>query len=195
MLGDMKYLALFLTLALPLFSFQLTCPVDVPETRVLEKITYKEVSDGVRAEIRLSDGSVWKWTPLPYDENLLRKWMKGDEIFIKTLNHPGIALQNLKQPHYIPIVSISFDSYTMYPFIEEIGEECRSLILCDGSEWEPIFGFNVRTLHYWSLGDRVIPVRGLNGEYELINLDIPHENRGQIERTIQVYKKGAPSSD
>ena len=50
-----------------------------------------------------------------------------------------------------------------------------------------MYDFNKRTLYHWALGDRIVPVKGMHENFELINLDIPQENRCQIERFIEVF--------
>lgn len=154
--------------------------------RKIESITYRSQQGATIALIQLTDGSIWKWSPDPYSENLLRRWEEGDEILIQSINHSGFGLKNLNKPHYSPIVSLSFNSYLLYPTF--VGRDhCYGLIyLSDGTQWQILYDFNKRTLHHWSHGDRIIAVKGIQNNYELINLDIPHENRCQIERFMEV---------
>ncbi|NGX38835.1 MAG: hypothetical protein KR126chlam1_00150 [Chlamydiae bacterium] len=156
------------------------------ELRKLDSISYRSQIGSTIALIKLSDGSLWKWMPDPFSENLLRKWAPGDEIIIRTPNQPGYVLQNLSRPHYTPIVSLSFGSYPVFPSIAEINKELSQIELDDGSLWQLIYEFNHRTLYHWSEGDRIVAVRGMQENYELINLDIPFANRSEIERCIQV---------
>jgi len=151
--------------------------------RTIDSITYRSQMGATVALIKLSDESIWKWMPDMYSENLLRTWSEGDEILIRACNHPGLSLQNLSRPHYCPLVALSFHSYPLFPTIESIDD--TTLLLSDGTEWEIEFDFNKRTLNYWSVGDRIIPVRGIHRNLELINLDIPYENKAQVERSIQ----------
>lgn len=174
-----KLLILTLVLSLKLYS-------DDSLVRTIESISYRSQQGNTIALIELSDTSVWKWIPDTYSENLLRKWEHGDEVIVKTINHPGFILQNLSKPLYSPTVSLTFNSYLIFPSIENYDEKNYSLNLSDGTQWNLVFDFNQRTLHHWSYGDRIIPVQEENGVFELINLDIPHENRTKIERSVQV---------
>lgn len=153
-------------------------------SRTVESISYRSYQGATIALVTLTDQSTWKWIPDLYSENYLRKWKEGDEIIIRVTNHPGFALQNLNQPHYTPIVALSFHSYLLYPYIANY--EDGVIELSDGSQWDLIYDFNKRTLCHWSIGDRIIPVQGIQNNFELINLDIPYENRCQIERFIEV---------
>lgn len=163
-----------------------------PLYRTIESISYRSQQGNTIALIKLSDDSVWKWIPDTYSENLLRKWAYGDPVVIKTTNHPGFILHNLTHPVYSPTVSLTFNSYLLFPSLEQFDLENRLLTLSDGTEWEILFDFNKRTLHHWATGDRIIPVEGEHGNFELINLDIPHQNRAQIERNIQVGPLAPP---
>jgi hypothetical protein len=153
-------------------------------TRTLASISYRSLNGSTVALITLTDQSTWKWIPDLYSENLLRKWKEGDPIIVSVTNHPGFALQNTSQPHYMPIVALSFHSYLLYPYI--VGYEDEVIELSDGTQWDLIYDFNKRTLCHWSFGDRIIPVQGSQNNFELINLDIPYENRCQIERFVEV---------
>lgn len=154
--------------------------------RKIESITYRSQQGATIALIQLTDGSIWKWSPDLYSENLLRRWAEGDEILIQAINHPGFSLKNLNKPHFNPIVALSFNSYLLYPTVVSC-DNCHGVIeLSDGAKWEILYDFNKRTLHHWSAGDRIVAVKGIQGNYELLNLDIPHENRCQIERLMEV---------
>jgi len=163
--------------------------------RTLESITYRSQAGMMVALIKLSDDSVWKWAPDAYSENLLRKWAEGDRIVIRTANHPGFILQNLERPHYMPTVSSSFNSYPLFPAIVDISSNRSEVTLTDGSKWELIYAFNQKALCEWTQGDRVVPVKGFQHTYDLINLDIPYENRCMIERSVQVAKSQVPALD
>lgn len=155
-------------------------------TRKIESISYRSNQGATVVLIQLTDGSVWKWCPDLYSENLLRRWSEGDEILIQAINHPGFGLKNLNKPYYNPIVALTFNSYLLYPSVTSI-DNCYGVIeLSDGNKWQILYDFNKRTLLHWSKGDRIITVRGIQNNYELINLDIPHENRSQIERVMEV---------
>lgn len=154
--------------------------------RKVDSITYRSQGGNTLALIKLSDETVWKWIPDVYSENLLRTWAEGDEILIKTINHPGFILQNLSKPLYSPTVSLTFNSYPLFPTIESVDLENNVILLSDGSQWELMYDFNQRTLRHWSIGDRIIPVRGIHESLELISLDIPHGNCCQVERNIQI---------
>ena len=159
---------------------------EIPIERTLEEIDYRSRSGETIALIKLSDGSIWKWTPDFYSENFLRKWTKGDPIIVQTVNHPGFILQNLSHPHYTPAVALSFQSYLLFPSIKGYETQHDIVTLSDGSEWQLIYDFNKRTLYHWSIDDRIIPVKGVHENYELVNIDVPYENRSQIERCIEV---------
>jgi len=161
----------------------------------LDSITYRSQIGTTIALIKLSDDSVWKWIPDAYSENLLRKWSEGDEVIVSVVNHPGFILQNLSKPHYIPTVALSFNSYPLFPCIENFSENNTVIELSDGSKWELLYDFNKRTLFHWSVNDRVIPVKGMHDYFQLINLDIPHENRCLIERNVQVAQLTSSSED
>lgn len=173
-----KFFALLLLIA-PLTA-------QVPLERTVQSIDYRSQSGATVVLITLSDGSIWKWLPDPYSENLLRKWTAGDPIIIQAVNHPGFFLQNLTKPLYIPPVALSFNSYLLFPSIENYEKELDRITLSDGSQWELVYDFNKRTLYHWAKEDRIIPVKGIHNNYELINIDVPFENRGQIERCIEV---------
>lgn len=168
----------------------LTLSLQALQSRSIESIKYHSQQGSTIALINLSDGSTWKWLPDFYSENLIRTWREGDEVTISVGNQPGFLLKNLSKPLYEPTVALSFTSYTLFPSIEYIEEETISL--SDGSHWKYIFDFNKRTLRYWKQGDRIIPVEGSNKNFVLINLDIPHGNRGQIERQIDVLPSQNP---
>lgn len=172
----MKYLTLILFFSSVIFA----------NDREIESITYRSQAGATVALIQLNDGSVWKWSPDLYSENLLRRWEEGDKVLIQAINHPGFGLKNLSKPHYTPIVSLSFNSYPLYPTVEKCDNSYGVLELSDGTQWEILYDFNIRTLHHWTPGDRIIAVKGIQDNFELINLDIPHENRGQIERFMEV---------
>ncbi|MDN3505754.1 MAG: hypothetical protein P0S96_00805 [Simkaniaceae bacterium] len=172
----MKYLAFFLCVLSSLSAFD----------REIESITYRSQAGATISLIQLNDGSVWKWSPDLYSENLLRRWEVGDRVLIQAINHPGFGLKNLDKPHYTPIVSLSFNSYPLYPTVKKCDNSYGVLELSDGTKWEILYDFNIRTLHHWTTGDRIIAVKGIQDNFELINLDIPHENRGQIERFMEV---------
>lgn len=155
--------------------------------RSVESITYHSQSGQTIALIKLTDESVWKWSPDFYSENMLRKWQQGDEILVQANCKPGLLLKNLHHPHYIPQVALTFNSYLVFPSIESIENE--TIFLSDGSVWEFLFEFNRRTLRHWSIGDRIIPVRGEIENFQLINIDIPFDNRAKIERYIEVLPK------
>ena len=161
-------------------------------TRKIESINYRSQVGSTIALITLTDGSVWKWTPDIFSENLLRKWTEGDEVTIRVINHPGYILQNLSKPHYTPTVALTFNSYQLFPSLAKCENGDGIIELSDGSQWELIYDFNLRTLHYWAIGDRIIPVKGSQGNFALINLAIPFETRCYIERYIEVlpYTKG-----
>lgn len=159
-----------------------------PVTRTLDSIAYRSQLGSTVGLIKLSDGSIWKWSPDTYSENLLRKWAEGDEIVIRAINQPGFILQNLKKPHFSPTVALSFNSYPLFPYIEQFDEESKVILLSDGSLWELLYDFNIRTLVHWAIGDRIIAVRGASTNFELINLDIPYEKRNPIERNVQVTR-------
>jgi len=164
------------------------CHADIAcKPRTIESITYHSQSGQTIALIKLSDGSVWKWSPDFYSENLLRKWQEGDEILIQANCNPGLTLFNLKRPHYSPQVALTFNSYLIFPSIESV--DGYTIYLSDGSEWEFLYDFNKRTLRHWALDDRIIPVRGAGENFQLINIDIPYDNRAQIERFIEVAPK------
>lgn len=182
-----KYLTLFVLLTTTLFSS--------PYVRTIDSISYKSQGGSTLVLIQLSDSSSWKWTPDAYSENLLRKWQKGDQIVIKTVNHPGFILQNLASPLYTPTVCLSYNSYNLYPYIEEIDLREDHITLSDGSKWELVYDFNKRTLVHWSVGDRIIPVVGEADNQELINLDIPFDNRCQVERSIQIIACEPPPTE
>jgi len=172
----MKYLILFILFSSLVFASE----------REIETITYRSQAGTTIALIQLNDGSIWKWSPDLYSENFLRRWEEGDKVLVQAINHPGFGLKNLSKPHYTPIVSLSFNSYTLYPTVENCDDSYGVLELSDGTKWEILYDFNIRTLHHWSSGDRIIAVKGIQDNFELINLDIPHENRCQIERFMEV---------
>ena len=153
-------------------------------SRKIDSIDYRSQQGKTIALIKLSDGSLWKWFPDTFSENMLRKWEQGDEIIIRILNQPGFLLQNLGKPHYNPSVALSFNSYPIFPSITQY--ENGVIELSNGTKWQLLYDFNKRTLYHWAIGDRIIPVKGINYNFELINLDIPPENRSQIERFIEV---------
>lgn len=157
-----------------------------PLERQLQSIDYRTQGGTTIVLITLSDGSIWKWTPDIYSENLLRKWAEGDPIIIQAVNHPGFILQNLSKPHYEPPVALSFNSYLLFPSIVSYEKDLDLITLSDGSQWELVYDFNKRTLYHWELSDRIIPVQGVHNNFELINIDVPFENRSQIERCIEV---------
>jgi len=173
-------------LLLILFTFCSFVFANSPERRTIESISYRSRSGATVALIELSDGSVWKWLPDDYSENLLRRWKEGDEIIIQALNHPGFALKNLAKNHYTPTVALTYNSYPLFPTVR-MSDSCNGVIdLSDGTRWQILYDFNKRTLHHWEPGDRIITVLGLQNNFELINLDIPYENRGKIERVMEV---------
>lgn len=171
----------FLCLLLLLFQTAL-----IGQDRTLESISYRSQAGNTIALIKLSDQSLWKWTPDAFSENLLRKWAPGDPIVIKTINHPGFVLENLACPHYTPIVSLTFNSYLLFPQLNGFDPMTSQIKLSDGSTWELAFHFHQRTLYHWSEGDRIILAHGEHGCCELLNLDIPYPNKSQIERSVQV---------
>lgn len=173
----MKWLITLLFFTTTLFSQNLS--------RTISDITYRTQLGTTIGLIELSDGSTWKWISDCYSENYLRKWAPGDRIIIRIVNHPGFCMQNLDKPHYNPMVSLSFDSYLLFPAIKNYDKE-GFIILSDGSKWELLYDFNKRTLFHWAIGDRIICVKGIHNNFEIINIDIPHENRCQIERSIEV---------
>lgn len=158
-----------------------------PVERTLQSIDYRTSGGNTVVLITLSDGSIWKWIPDNFSENLLRKWAEGDPIIIQAVNHPGFLLQNLARPLFIPTVALSFNSYPLYPSIKDYNSKLDLITLSDGSQWVLVFDFNKRTLHHWAQDDRVVPVKGIGNNFELINLDIPYDNRSQIERIIEVF--------
>lgn len=169
-----------------ILALLLTIPFFGQEDRYIESITYRSNHGATLALIQLTDGSIWKWYPDQYTENLLRRWEEGDQVLINAVYHPGLSLKNLDKPHYTPIVALTFNSYLLYPTVEK-SDNCHGTItLSDKSKWQIVYDFNKRTLFHWAKGDRIIVVRGIQNNYELINLDIPHENRAQIERTMEV---------
>jgi hypothetical protein len=172
----MKYLTLLFLLPILLIASE----------RKLESISYRSQAGTTIALIELDDGSIWKWTPDSFSENLLRRWETGDRILIEAINHQGFGLHNLDRPHYIPTVSLNFNSYLLYPTLRKADGAFGTLELSDGTKWEVLYDFNLRTLQHWTSGDRIIAVEGLQGNFELLNLDIPHGNRGQIERYMEV---------
>ncbi|NGX37429.1 MAG: hypothetical protein K1000chlam2_00585 [Chlamydiae bacterium] len=177
----MKMLALLLILLTSIVS------AENKLARKIESISYRSQLGATVALITLTDGSVWKWTPDTYSENLLRKWTEGDEVTIRVIHHPGFVLQNLTKPHYTPTVALTFNSYLLFPSLAKCYNGDGIIELSDGSKWELLYDFNLRTLHHWTLGDRIIPVKGSQGNFELINLDIPFESRSCIERYIEVF--------
>ena len=172
-------LLLFILLIHPLFTAD-------SYIRKIESISYRSQNGNTIALIKLTDDSVWKWMPDSYSEHLLRTWEDGDEIVIKVINHPGFLLQNLAKPLYTPIVALTFNSYSLFPTIKTVDLENNLIVLSDGSNWQLQYDFNKRTLHYWRVGQRIIPVRGVHDTLELISLDIPHGNPCQIERSIPI---------
>lgn len=174
-----------------LILFTTLLKAEAPLERRLESVDYRTQGGNTVVLITLSDNSVWKWIPDHYSENLLRKWVKGDQIIIQAVNHPGFLLQNLSKPHFTPPVALSFNSYLLFPTIEGYDYTSDTITLSDGSRWELIYDFNKRTLHHWALADRIIPVKGIHDNYELINIDLPYENRGQIERYVEVVPSEA----
>jgi hypothetical protein len=176
-----RILLLIITLSL-IIDAKIAC-----SPRLIESVTYHRQSGQTIAFIKLTDESIWKWSPDFYSENMLRKWQQGDEILIQANCKPGLLLKNLHQPHYIPQVALTFDSYLVFPSIESI--ENKTISLSDGSVWELLFEFNRRTLRHWSIGDRIIPVRGEIENFQLIDIDIPFDNRAKIERYIEVLPK------
>lgn len=152
--------------------------------RYIDSITYHSQQGATIALIKLSDESVWKWSPDFYSENQLRRWQEGDEITILTDCHPGLRLQNRSHPHYLPHVALTFNSYLLFPSLIEVNKE--RILLSDGTVWEYVYEFNRRTLRNWELGDRIIPVKGVKENFQLINIDIPYDNQIQIERYIEV---------
>ncbi len=158
----------------------------IPIERKLQSVDYRAQSGSTIVLITLNDGSIWKWTPDHFSENLLRKWTEGDPILIQAVNQPGFLLQNLAKPLYTPNVALSFNSYPLYPSIKEYNSDIDLITLSDGTQWVLVFDFNKRTLHHWAQEDRIVPVKGANNNYELINLDVPFDNRCQIERFVEV---------
>lgn len=177
----MKYLLFVVFFVTTIFGFSNTI-------RKIESINYRAQGGEIIASIKLSDGSIWIWTPDTFSSNLLRSWKEGDEVTISTSNHPGYVLYNLSKPRYQPTVSLSFQSYTLFPYITNISPDRTIIELNDGSSWRLLYEFNLRTTYHWSRGDRMITTKGTRQNYELINLDIPFENRLSIERSIQVEK-------
>lgn len=176
-----------------IFLFLITCLSSIAcgnvacKPRTIESISYHSQGGKTLVLINLSDNSVWKWSPDFYSENMLRKWQTGDEILIHANYKPGFILKNLQNSYYSPQVCLTFNSYLLYPFIESI--KGKTIYLSDGSIWEYIFEFNRRTLRYWQIGDRIIPVLGEVENFQLINMDVPFDNRSQIERYIEVFPK------
>jgi len=169
------------------FIFITTLQAQPIVKRTIESITYRSQVGSLVCSIKLSDGSTWKWIPDIYSENLLRKWSEEDEVIIRIHNnHPGFLLHNLSKPHYTPTVALNFNSYSLFPYITKLLCEDYLVELSDGSKWEVVYDFNKRTLCHWAVGDRIICVQGIHDDFELINLDIPCENRCQIERNMQV---------
>jgi len=158
----------------------------IPLERKLQSVDYRTQSGATIVLITLNDGSIWKWIPDHFSENLLRKWTEGDPIVIQAVNHPGFLLQNLAKPLFTPTVALSFNSYPLYPSIKDYDTDLDLITLSDGTKWTLVFDFNKRTLHHWAQDDRIVPVKGANNNYELINLDVPFDNRSQIERFVEV---------
>jgi len=178
MIKIMKFL-LFIILTTTFFA--------APLQRNIEDIAYRSHNGATICLIKLSDGSVWKWTPDAFSENFLRTWNNGDPILIEAVNQPGFILHNLAKPHYSPQVALTFSSYTVYPSLRSYTATDLFVELDDGSTWELLDTYNKRTLTQWAQGDRIIPVKGSHDSYQLINLDIPYENRSHIERHIEVF--------
>lgn len=155
--------------------------------KTFEKVEYISVGGKQIGKIRLSDGSVWKWTPEIYVENYLRNWMPGDEILIRNINHAGFALYNFSQPRYEPIVSLSSESFAKLLKISVISEDNLFLKLSDGSEWQLSLDFQRPIVHEWQVGDIVIPTKAVPNGYLLINVDVPYESHGYNRRQVNVY--------
>lgn len=163
----------------------------IATTRKIVSITYRSNAQGDTVGLlQLTDGSIWKWVPDAYSENLLRCWDKGDEVLIQAINHPGYGIKNLSKPHYSPVVTLSFNSYPLYPTIVASDTQNGVIELSDKTRWNILYDFNKRTLFHWAVGDRVLAVKGVQNNFELINLDIPYENRAQIERFMEVAPSG-----
>lgn len=178
----MRWICCFCLLLWSLCEGAIAC-----KPRYIESITYHSQHGDTLVLIELTDRSIWKWSPDFYSENLLRNWQKGDEVLIHATCQPGLLLQNRKHPHYMPRVALSFQSYLLFPSIDSVNQE--TIYLSDGSSWAYLYDFNKRTLRHWALGDRIVPVRGLRENFQLINLDIPHDTRTEIERFIEVLPK------
>lgn len=183
----MKYLLLIFCITFSLCAATSKETMLNAATRKIVSISYRSNNQGdTVALIQLSDGSVWKWAPDFYSENLLRCWDKGDEVLIQAINHPGYGMKNLSKPHYNPIVTLTFNSYPLYPTIVATDTQNGMIELSDKTKWNILYDFNKRTLVYWAAGDRILAVKGVQNNFELINLDIPYENRCQIERFMEV---------
>ena len=101
-----------------IFFIPIFLAADEQLCRRIDSIDYRSQQAMTIALIKLSDGSIWKWLPDAYSENLLRKWSQGDEIIIRVFNQPGFVLQNLSKPHYLPTVALTFNSYLLFPLCE-----------------------------------------------------------------------------
>lgn len=176
----MKTFLLLLVTSLSLFA-------NAP-SRKIQSISYRSNYGATIALIQLSDGSIWEWCPDIYSVNLLRNWSPGDEILIQVTNHSGFAMKNLNNTHYIPKVALSFNSYPLFPTVIASDSANGAIQLSDGTHWRIQFDFNKKTLLHWIPGDRIIAVKGVKNNYELINIDIPYDesNRCQIERFMEV---------
>lgn len=175
----MKWITLFF------LFFALSLHASSISKRTIEKIDYRTQSGSTIVLIKLSDGSTWKWMPDKFSENFLRSWSSGDQVIIGVSNQPGFTLQNISNIRYIPTVVLTFNSYTIYPQISQLNETKKLVELSDGSKWRLLYDFNLRELSRWALGDRVIPVSGIKDNFELINIDIPHQNNSQMNRHLQ----------
>lgn len=168
--------AFFLILILTSFVYAKQIEL-VPYIHTIKDIQYKEDGALVFVLIELSNGSVWKWIPAEYSEHLLRKWEKGDEVWLRDSDHPGFMLYNPSKPRFSPLVTLVTKSQSHLLEIDELATDGSFLVLSDGSNWRLQYDFQNVIMRQWQIGDLIFPTKYGREDYELINLDIPHDPR------------------
>lgn len=143
--------------------------------------------------IELYDGSIWRWSVDNCCEHLLRKWEKGDEIWLRNSDQTGFLLYNCSKPRFVPPVTLVSKSHTKLLTIDELSLDGRYLMLSDGSEWRLVFDYQAAITREWEIGDLIFPTKCPYDGYELVNLDMPYDPRRPNHRHVNALLQNAPN--
>lgn len=147
--------------------------------------TVKDIHyQGDYVQIELNDGSIWHWDAREMGEHLLRKWEKGDEVWLRDGDKPGFLLYNPSKPRFTPLVKLVKGSIGHLLEIDELSMDGSFIALSDGSQWKILYDFQNAITRQWEIGDLIFPTKYGRDDYELINIDIPHDSRRANARYV-----------